>query len=528
MALSVRLAGYNIDADLLAQTVDLLSKLRSMADASSPSTLSLSDTRELFELVSERLHSDIAIEAFTPETISAAYARISRDPQNVTELRKAARFGITRARKSNENIIFGLGHASVAEHAGFNFDVCGISRLASEALQSHRLLSFTEKSQRYITIGEDYVIPPEADELGCRSIFEESIPELFAEYSAMFKALLKKYMNSREDIPSKSEEALIEGRAKEDARYLLPLACSTQMGMTMNARNTEHVIADLSDHPLAEIRALGKAIHDAIQGLAPSLVKYVKRGDYPRANRKRVSEYFSSDISKASAQFCYEPTVRVADFTPEGEDRILRGLAFTCGRSEWGESARSLDSSAKEELWLEIFRDIGAHDSVLREFEMAHMTFEAEVSAACFGQLKRHRMATLLSQPYSINDGAIIPPSIRDAGLTDGFCRAIDHSRKKARSIFEIEPELAPYLLTNAHQKRVLMQVNARELYHFARLRSDGHAQWEIRQLSDMMLDMAIQIWPNALMLACGKDRFEETYRTMIIDRISPHPKNLG
>jgi flavin-dependent thymidylate synthase len=522
MGLSVRLAGYNVDADLLAQTLDLLRTLRSRADVSASSNPTPSDAKDLLDFLAERLQSDIALEAFTPETISAAYARISRDPQNVTELRKAARFGIARARKSNENIIFGLGHASVAEHASFNFDVAGISRLASESLQSHRLLSFTEKSQRYITIGTDYVIPPEAEEAGCRPRFEEFIPELFAGYSEVCNALLKMYHKEKRDSISKGEEALIEGRAKEDARYLLPLACSTQMGMTMNARNTEHVIADLSDHPLAEIRELGMAIHKAVRHLAPSLVKYVKRGDYPRRNRVQAEGLFPTSNQKPTFELYDSPSVRVVEYSPDGEEQILRGIAFTCGRRAWIESAQALDPRARKHIWLELFRGISPHNSVLREFELIHMTFEIEVSAACFGQLKRHRMATLLSQPYHIIDGAIMPPSIRDADLGDRFSRAIKRSISIAGSIGEIEPQLAPYLLTNAHKKRVLMQVNARELYHFARLRSDSHAQWEIRRLSDMMLDAASKIWPNALMMACGKDKFDEFYRARILENLSP------
>jgi hypothetical protein len=68
----------------------------------------------------------------TPETLSAAYARISRDPRPADELRAAARQEVERARRSNQTIIFKMGHHSVAEHAVFNFDIIGVSRLALE------------------------------------------------------------------------------------------------------------------------------------------------------------------------------------------------------------------------------------------------------------------------------------------------------------------------------------------------------------------------------------------------------------
>src|SRR6056297_3169615 len=97
----------------------------------------------------------------TPETISAAYARISRSKKDVTTLREKALEEVEKARQSNDNIIFEMGHSSVAEHAVFNFDLIGVSRYLVETIQKTRLASFTEKSQRYVTLDGDYVVPPE-------------------------------------------------------------------------------------------------------------------------------------------------------------------------------------------------------------------------------------------------------------------------------------------------------------------------------------------------------------------------------
>lgn len=51
----------------------------------------------------------------TPETLSASYARISRDARPVDELRRAARAEVDKARRSNQAIIFKMGHHSVAK-----------------------------------------------------------------------------------------------------------------------------------------------------------------------------------------------------------------------------------------------------------------------------------------------------------------------------------------------------------------------------------------------------------------------------
>jgi thymidylate synthase ThyX len=52
------------------------------------------------------------------------------------------------------------------------------------------------------------------------------------------------------------------------------------------------------------------------------------------------------------------------------------------------------------------------------------------------------------------------------------------------------------------------MKLNARELYHLARLRADAHAQWDIHELTEKMLQQAKKVMPLTLMMACGKDDF--------------------
>ncbi len=54
--------------------------------------------------------------------------------------------------------------------------------------------------------------------------------------------------------------------------------------------------------------------------------------------------------------------------------------------------------------------------------------------------------------------------------------------------------------------------MNARELYHIARLRADRHAQWDIRELTLKMLAKAREAMPLTFLLATGKDGFAELY----------------
>ncbi|MBL0060447.1 MAG: FAD-dependent thymidylate synthase [bacterium] len=305
----VRLAGYNVDAELLSETIDILREVDQLSK-SMGNNPSASELRSAIEKIGDDLRTRIDFEAFTPETISAAYARISRDPSHVTELRRSARFSVARARKSNENIIFGLGHASVAEHACFNFDISHLSRLAAEELQFHRLQSFTEKSQRYITIGEDFIIPSEILGTAHERSYRDMVSKLFDAYNKIFANLHQHHLPDDTTDLSKLQLRDLETRAKEDARYLLPLCCSTQMGMTLNARNLEHLLWELSDHPLTEVRELGTGLHLAVGRMAPSLVKYTSRGEFPRANRSEVAKHFQSRTRPRTAGILVRPKGR--------------------------------------------------------------------------------------------------------------------------------------------------------------------------------------------------------------------------
>ena len=126
-------------------------------------------------------------EAVTPETIAAAYARISRKEESVDLIRQESMRDVETARSSNKNIAFQMGHQSIAEHAVFNIDVIGISRYLVEWFQWYRLNAYTEKSQRYVLFGDDYVIPQEIESTELEAQYVQTVKELFEFYFVLFE-----------------------------------------------------------------------------------------------------------------------------------------------------------------------------------------------------------------------------------------------------------------------------------------------------------------------------------------------------
>jgi thymidylate synthase (FAD) len=152
-----------------------------------------------------------------PEKIVAAAARLCYSASSIEELMGRERF----EQESLLQKILELGHFSVLEHAVFSFGIEGISRACSHQLVRHRLASYSQQSQRYVSHTDRFeaVTPPSVS----------NIPVLVGRFETM--------LNQIHDLYRDMVEA---GVPAEDARFLLPNAATTKIVMTMNARELRH------------------------------------------------------------------------------------------------------------------------------------------------------------------------------------------------------------------------------------------------------------------------------------------------
>ena len=463
-------------------------------------------------------------ESMTPETIAAAYARISREQRPVNELRALALREVEKARKSNRNIVFTMGHSSIAEHAVLNIDVLGASRLLVEEIERSRLASYTEKSQRYVLLEDDFVIPEEIRESGREAVFVDTIGEQNRFYHDLYARLRTYVFEKHHDLArDRNNSSLLEGWAKEDARYVIALATETQLGMTINARSLEAMIRRLAASTLSEARECSRRLYEVAVTVVPSLVRYVEPTDYDllagRELREKAGELRAGKIRGAQG----EPNlsggddgeVVLAQATPAADDRIVAALLYSAADlsgPECRELVAKMDQRDKAEVIKTACRHMQSYDSVGREFENVDLHFELTVSASCFAQLKRHRLATINCQDYNPALGVTVPSAILATGMERDFRGIISRTNAVYGELKKAAPSAAAYILTNAHRRRVAMKVNARELYHIVRLRGDQFAQWDIRQTAEKMLARAREVMPLTLLLATGKDDFKRLY----------------
>ena len=115
------------------------------------------------------------------------------------------------------------GHHSILEHASASFRIRGASRAFTHQLVRHRVASFSQQSQRYVSEEEfNYVVPPDI----------AANPAALAAFRAFIESARLAYVKLRE-----------AGIKKEDARFVLPNALESEIVFSANFRELRHVFA---------------------------------------------------------------------------------------------------------------------------------------------------------------------------------------------------------------------------------------------------------------------------------------------
>ena len=183
-----------------------------------------------------------------PERAVATAARLCYAPIGAAELMET--MSETQVQKVLETIMKS-GHGSALEHASYTFAVDGVSRALTHQLVRHRIASYNQQSQRYVTYsGEPEIVLPQtiANDADALSSFNAAIDTAYETYAALIKM----------GIPA------------EDARYILPNACVSKIVITMNIRELLHFFElRCCNRAQWEIRELAHKMLELFEPTAP-------------------------------------------------------------------------------------------------------------------------------------------------------------------------------------------------------------------------------------------------------------------
>jgi len=147
--------------------------------------------------------------------------------------------------------VTGTGHHSVIEHASFTFSLEGVSRALTHQLVRHRIASYSQQSQRYVPLKEPTYVTPHTIQA------DDELSRQFDEHMVRTWEL---YRQLAERVPI------------EDARYVLPNATTTNITVTMNARELWHFLTlrtcrraqwelrEVADEMLRQVRSVTPAL----------------------------------------------------------------------------------------------------------------------------------------------------------------------------------------------------------------------------------------------------------------------------
>jgi len=146
-----------------------------------------------------------------------------------------------------------MGHHSVIEHAHYTFSLEGVSRALTHQLVRHRIASYSQQSQRYVNmLKAEYVVPKSVEEdPEAKRVFEQAMEQAWESY-----------------------QRLAERVPVEDARYVLPNACESNIMVTMNARELMHFFSlRCCERAQWEIREVAEEMLRLVQQVSPQIFK---------------------------------------------------------------------------------------------------------------------------------------------------------------------------------------------------------------------------------------------------------------
>ena len=438
------------------------------------------------------------------EELAVVFAMTSRRPEPFDEIKDMVT--AEKASDFHERWVLGYGHASVAEHAIVHLAVENVSRLACDTLEDNRLASYTEKSSRYQVLERNaFYTPPELDaDPGLRDAYTAACERLFDIYHDLVERT-QHYLASvnpqRENERDGAYRLRLRRIATDHCRFTLPAATLTNVGVTLNARSMEHAISKLLSSELAEARDLGAVLKDQGRAIAPTLIKYADASDYLTGARRSLTARSAGDEHGPLIQD--RPVeAKLVEYTPDAQDKLVTSLLFSNSGLSYAEAQRRgalLGSEERRVLFNDALDGLGPFDAPLRDLEMIDYLFELTMDYGAYREYKRHRMQTYLPQPLTPDLGYVVPFVVADAGAVDEFEAAMAASAEAYAAVAEVDPHAAQYVVTHAHNRRLLVKINLRECFHLLKLRSAKEAHFTIQDIARGMLAEIERVHPELI-----------------------------
>jgi thymidylate synthase ThyX len=451
-----------------------------------------------------------------PEVVKGAlFARYSRSPKSLRRLlldeflpdgpaaaEAPAPVGEARAEALYDRVLAEYGDDSVAQLGAAHVAVEGASNLLTKVLQWGRLASYLEQSTRYIAFTDRpggayrYHRPPTVmahPELG--PSYARTLDGAFDAYGELLPRMVEhvgREVPGDPGTPPAARERAVRARALDLLRGLLPAATTANVGIFASGQAYEAMLVRMGAHPLPEARECAARILVELRKVIPAFLTRVDREDRGVAGGRylRASELAAAELAAAVLPPPGEgpagPRVRLVDFDPDGEARVLAHALWPAGGGGLAEArsrAAELDPGERARAlaaWAGARSDRRQRPG--RALEATTYAFEVVCDYGAYRDLQRHRMLSLQAQPLTPRLGYDLPDEVARAGGGEAYDAVQAASARLHDELAAVVPDEAAYAVTLAHRIRFTMVLNAREAMHLIELRSQpqGHESYRL------------------------------------------------
>ncbi|MAF80137.1 hypothetical protein CL629_03610 [bacterium] len=440
-------------------------------------------------------------------------------------------FANPRARSFYVKWLAEYGDDSIAQMAGSHLIFQGISQVAIKHFEDQRIgLAPIEKSTRYVNYSKKvggkylYYTDPTLKKLRLKTEYENAMDGLFDAYTD-FIPKLSEYLTKK--FP-KEEKSVIEKKAFDTVRGLLPASTLSQVAFFGNGQAFEYMISRSGKHSLGEIRWAANEALEELYKVTPSFLRRLKDEDkkeavdsyqeYLAGKGRRlapaVEEVFKEKGTVSSDR---QTKVRLLEHDLEGENKIIAGILYSAPNNHrgWKELLRRIRKMTEEEKKNILDKYLEGRtvrwQKVGRALENTYMRFETIVNIGAWRDLHRHRMLTQQRQNFSTHHGYDIPEEIKEAGLEEEYKGAIEPAQEVYEKIARHDPDLAQYAVTLAHRLRFMQWENLRQIFWKMELRTipEGHPDYRsIEQQKFRLVEKAYPMIAERIMVNLGNYDF--------------------
>lgn len=389
------------------------------------------------------------------------------------------------------------GDDSIAQMTGTHLVFWGISQVAMKFLEDQRIgLEPIEKSTRYVNFGEKisgkylyYAPVPDLKRMGMAAEYKKVLDGLFEAYN-MLVPQLTAWLKERYD----EKETVLEKKAFDTLRGLLPMATLGQVAFRGNAQAFEYLINRANAHELGELRWIAHTMKQELDTEIPSLLlrtmeeKSIAYQTYltncPENTKNTISKNLLSTLKQST--IVSKPTVELVECDRNLEEKCIAGILYSLPqtRTSWKNvrsAVRRMSQKEQQYILDGFFSNRNERWYKLgRAFENSYLRFDIVMDSGAYRDLHRHRMLTQDRQTFTVHHGYTIPPEVKEAGMETPYKKALDSVVPLYKKLEHESPVLAQYMVPLAYRVQFYQWQNFSSFFWEAELRTSpqGHPDY--------------------------------------------------